>query len=496
VQNRAVLGERAMVLFADSWLPRGADAIRLRSRPSKMRHSRSWAQRLLLAGQALACAAGSQQPLESKSGGVQEPPGLTHHLVGHQGHIYGMAFGDEALLATGARDNTVAIWNLTGPTGRAGHRKPLRILEGHSRGVTAIAYASNRSRPGSEVFISGSADNTTRIWDARTGRVRGTARHPKTVFGVAAAPAPTRAEFGQAARDAPRDEQEEKEEEENGGEFATACWDGLVRIFNWPSGVQKAELSGHEGGLYGVSYNPRDGSLLATASADRTVRVWDLREMKLLWTLRSHRDHVTTVDWSPIDPYTLASGGWDRKFRLFEVNDREVHACRSKGKCANNIPPRSVGKHPQLVWKVAFSPNGEQVAACHGAVGQSPTVVVYDASTGRVVRRLGRHKDTPLVVAWSPDGSMLASAGMDRHVLVYDGHSEENDLPQGDVDDSEEQAKWRQDLEEFRTGRPNATRPNATGSANHSGEDAGNATQDANQMPYVPHPLQGRLAYL
>lgn len=34
--------------------------------------------------------------------------------------------------------------------------------------------------------------------------------------------------------------------------------------------------------------------------------------------------------------------------------------------------PEHVARHPQLLWSVAFAPEGHQVAACHGAVGQSP----------------------------------------------------------------------------------------------------------------------------
>lgn len=33
-----------------------------------------------------------------------------------------------------------------------------------------------------------------------------------------------------------------------------------------------------------------------------------------------------------------------------------------------------MARHPQLLWSVAFAPEGWHVAACHGAVGQSPSV--------------------------------------------------------------------------------------------------------------------------
>jgi len=240
-------------------------------------------------------------------------------------------------------------------------------------------------------------------------------------------------------------------------ELITACWDGHLRFFDIPSGILKAELDVQGGGLYSVSYN-LDGSLLATASADRTVRIWDAWSKALLWTLRSHRDHVTTVDWSPTKPFMLASGGWDRRFYLWEIDGGEVEACRTRRNCSESISPVVSGRHPQLVWSVAFAPGGEHVAACHGAVGQSPTVVVYCLDTGKVCRRLGRHRDTPLVVAWSR-GLKLASAGMEGRVLIYDGDASLDDMPQGDRDTPEEAVEWLEDLLDLHRNTSNASDP-------------------------------------
>ncbi|CAE8705756.1 unnamed protein product, partial [Polarella glacialis] len=319
-------------------------------------------------------------------------PGFLGTLRGHGAAIYALAISEEGWLASGARDHQVNLWNLSARAGASTlPSRPGLRLEGHKAGVTALAFAP-------KVLVSGSADNTTRIWELPSGRTLHVIAHPKTVFGVAIRPP----------------------EESSDGEFATACWDGVVRTFDLRTGSEKAIFDLHQGGLYSVAYSPLDGSLLATASADRTVRIWDLRRMELLWTLRGHKDHVTSVDWSPSKPYTLASGSWDRRFRLWEIPTQEVEGCRSALACSSSLAPKWMARHPQLIWRVAFAPGGTQVATCHGAVGQSPTVVIYDAASGRVLRQLGRHKDTPLTIAWSPDGLYLASAGMDRKVLLYD----------------------------------------------------------------------------
>eukprot|EP00929_Paragymnodinium_shiwhaense_P120151 TRINITY_DN92047_c0_g1_i1.p1 TRINITY_DN92047_c0_g1~~TRINITY_DN92047_c0_g1_i1.p1 ORF type:complete len:477 (-),score=25.28 TRINITY_DN92047_c0_g1_i1:111-1541(-) len=403
-----------------------------------------------------------------KSG--QQPTGFIDSVEGwHQGPIYALAFGEHGLIATGATDKTVAVWNLTAGQGRKlfGDR-PQKKLQAHKGGVTALAFA--RAENGDELLLSGSADNSTRVWNAWSGKALSTLPHPKTVFGLSV----------------------QTKERRTGSRVASACWDGIIRLFDFTQPTvapTTSSLVGHEGGLYGVAFSPLDGSLLASASADKTVRVWDVTKMKLLWTLRSHSDHVTTVDWSPTQPYVLASGGWDRKFRLWSLNDpAELEACRSQGRCSADVKPKVTQRHPQLVWRVAFAPAGDLVAACHGAVGQSPTVVIYSVSTGRVVRRLGRHKDTPLTIAWSPDGAMLASAGMDRKLLVYEADSPFDDFPHHDADDAEEQFLWREDLEELRTWRRNRSLTRAE-------MDAENETQKAIDRMTYAYPVQGRAAY-
>lgn len=400
---------------------------------------------------------------------ASEPTGVLGTLTGHKAAIYALATS-EGLLASGARDRRVSVWDISDPKAETIPSKPMKRLDGHSAGVTSLAFASwGAGRQ--KVLLSGAADNTTRLWELPSGRQLKVLNHPRTIFGLAGRP---EVSTGQS------------NETEDKGEFATACWDGVVRLFGLPSGTQKATLHGHEGGLYSVVYSPLDGTLLATASADKTVRIWDLKRRKLLWTLRSHKDHVTTVDWSPKEPFVLASGSWDRKFRLWELGTtREVEECRLSLNCTSPLP-RVTARHPQLLWRVAFSPTGEQVAACHGAVGQSPTVVIYDAQSGRVVRRLGRHKDTPLALAWSHDSLILASAGMDRKVLLWDAQSTADDMPAGDLDDAEERRKWLQDLADFRRGKLDK---------NTTDEDRNKTEQASDPGFFLRHPLAGRMAY-
>ena len=60
------------------------------------------------------------------------------------------------LLITGSEDNTVKLWDAS--TGQE-----LCMLKGHTRGVSSVAFS-----PDGSSLISGSNDTTVKLWDAGT----------------------------------------------------------------------------------------------------------------------------------------------------------------------------------------------------------------------------------------------------------------------------------------------------------------------------------------
>jgi WD40 repeat protein len=112
------------------------------------------------------------------------------------GEVSRIAFApyDPAQLAVGSWDSKITIWNVR-------TRRPVRVLAGHTRGVSSIAFS-----PGGSLLASTSLDHTARVWDPRSGRLLRILRQPGPVFGVAFSP--------------------------NGNTLATGDTKGIVRIWD------------------------------------------------------------------------------------------------------------------------------------------------------------------------------------------------------------------------------------------------------------------------
>jgi WD40 repeat protein len=103
-------------------------------------------------------------------------------LYGNSSCVISVAFStDGTKIISGSYDNTIKIWNAN--TGEC-----IKTLEGHSRSVESVAYSTDGTK-----IISGSMDNTIKIWDANTGECLQTLEgHTSTVLSVAYSPDGTR----------------------------------------------------------------------------------------------------------------------------------------------------------------------------------------------------------------------------------------------------------------------------------------------------------------
>jgi WD40 repeat protein/serine/threonine protein kinase len=83
---------------------------------------------------------------------------------------------------------------------------------------------------------------------------------------------------------------------------------------------------------------------------------------------------------------------------------------------ARTEPRRTLRGHAGAAYDVVFSPDGKLLASA----GQDRTVKLWEPATGQLQRTLRGHTNEVNGVAFSPDGKMLATAGDDGGVKLWD----------------------------------------------------------------------------
>jgi len=118
------------------------------------------------------------------------------------------------------------------------------VLSGHDDCVNSLTFSLDGS-----MVVSGSDDQTAKLWDIQTGGVIKTYDHTSPVSSVSISPDNTT--------------------------LASGCWDGSINLWGIWTGAHFCTIDWHSERITSVSFSPTQSQHLISASRDHTIRQWD-----------------------------------------------------------------------------------------------------------------------------------------------------------------------------------------------------------------------------
>jgi len=280
----------------------------------------------------------------------------------------------------------------------------------HEDGVTAVAWHPNGDRA-----FTGGADGSLIIWDMASNTALVEEKiHDGAIIDIAFSP--------------------------NGTMVALASEDGKISLVDVASGETVRLLEGHEDAVLDVSFSP-DGQQLVSGGVDMLVLLWDVTTGKILNSFPGHTRSVTGVDF--VDQGgAILSGSEDQTFRKWDIASGEQLQLRQLGDSAEAMALSPDGDTVIRVssWTIYLWDTGQFEAPAQKLAGHEG-LMIHDLSfnlDGKIALSAGDDgtvrvwslgesdvQQTPLdflatSVAMSPDGAVLALAGLGPDVVLWD----------------------------------------------------------------------------
>jgi len=216
--------------------------------------------------------------------------------------------------------------------------------------------------------VTGSGDETARMWDLSTGNLIHTFSEDTWVNAVAISP--------------------------DGSRILTAGYK-IAKLWNASTGNHIRTYTGHMGDIRSLAFST-DGQHFLTGSWDCTAKLWATSSSSALRTFVGHPSYVNSVAFSP-DGATVLTAGDEEPPRLWETS-----TARLLRKFEQGDPG----------WGTAcgvFSPEGDRVLC-----GTGSRAWLWDTS-GVLLRQFGTWENGVVAasVAFLPDGRQVLMGGAD-----------------------------------------------------------------------------------
>lgn len=267
-------------------------------------------------------------------------------------------------------------WILRYPPVETDWSPVLQVLEGHSRSVSVLAFS-----PDGKLLASGAGDNTVRLWEASTGKLRNTFQSPHALA-LTFSPDGQRVALASYRR---------------GGKGVQP---DDVQLYDTTTGSLIQLLEGLSARVLALAFTP-DGTRIVLVSRDGKVRLWNLVNATL--------EEIREVQ-GPIQAATLSTSGESLAIGYHETGEVELCHFRTE-ETTTLLEDRDLSFRT-----LAFSSDGSQLA-CGGR-----DVNIWETTTGEVRISLSQPTSSHRIqaLAFSSDAAWLVGGTTDQLILFWE----------------------------------------------------------------------------
>jgi len=325
-------------------------------------------------------------------------------LTGHGAEVFALAWNPTVpnLLASGAGDATVRIWDLASSGELPAVCKHLPPTQ--AKNVSTVAW-----NPDGTLLASGSYDGILRLWTPQGDLHLVMSMHQGPIFAV--------------------------RWNRKGNMLLTGSADGTAIVWDVSSGRTRQQLSLHSDNVLDVQWLTGDSgshvthpnpslanAIFATCSADNSVQVCKVGDPKPLKSLVRHTDEVNSIRFDPSQSL-IASASDDGAVHVWAVDVPGVATCPVEMASDHRAPVRVLQGHKEEVYALAWCPTGP--GSTHpdqprmlASASFDHTARLWNVDMGECVEVIDKHERSVYALCFSPCARYLATGGIDHRVVV------------------------------------------------------------------------------
>lgn len=385
-------------------------------------------------------------------------------LEGHNGDVTGVSFSPKGQrLVSCSRDKTVRLWDIE--TG-----KQLRVLYSHDRLIADVAYS-----PSGEFIASGSWDQSAVIYNVQQHTIVKVFRDiPEYLKCICFSPDEKKlAVSGDTIVELAIDREtvaktlsgkimgiSAVEVSHDGKYIAAGCRDKTIKLWDFNNLKLSRTLRGHTGNVNTLQFS-RDGTYLISGSEDATIRIWDPERGKEIRTLTGHEEEIRSLCTASGGKYIISASGdgtikvWltstgelletyrgkydyamytnsidmspiDNTFAIAESGSVSLYDFIPGGVTVTDdwfVKKHDFEGESNQIKVLQFSPDGKYIASGSNydfTYNEPSTISLYNPTKTEIITSMQGHRSDVKDLAFSKDGTLLASAGNDRTVRIWD----------------------------------------------------------------------------